>query len=99
MSDEAPKSALELALARLKQKDAEAGVVETPLTDEQRAAIAEARNVHDARLAETKILHRSAAMGVGDPAERERLEDEHRRDVQRLADERDRKITRIREGR
>ena len=38
-------------------------------------------------------------MGAGDPAERERLEDEHRRDVQRLADERDRKVTRIREGR
>ena len=98
MSDEAPKSAVELALARLRQKDADAGVVETPLTDEQRAAIAEARSVHDARLAEIRILHRSAATGT-DLAERERLEDEHRRDVQRLADERDRKITRIREGR
>lgn len=99
MSDEAPKSAVELALARLRKKDAEAGVVETPLTDEQRAAIAEARSVHDAKLAEIKILHRSAAMSVVDPGERERFEDEHRRDVQRLADERDRKIARIRDSR
>ena len=45
MSD-APKSALELVMERLRKKDAETGVTETTLTDEQRAAIAEARSVH-----------------------------------------------------
>jgi hypothetical protein len=43
MSDEAPKSAYELAMARLKQKDAEAGTADTPLTEAQRAEIAEVR--------------------------------------------------------
>ena len=33
---DAPKSAFELAMERLKRKDAEAGVTEVPLTDEQR---------------------------------------------------------------
>ncbi len=37
---EAPKSALELVMERLKKKDAESGVEEKPLTDEQRAQIA-----------------------------------------------------------
>ena len=59
MSDEAPKSALELAMERLKKKDADAGVVEHKLTGEQKAAIAEARSVHEARVAELQILHRS----------------------------------------
>jgi hypothetical protein len=40
MTDEAPKSAFELAMARLKKQDADAGVVEHKLTEEQKAAIA-----------------------------------------------------------
>ena len=38
MSD-APKSALELVMERLRKKDAEAGVTETPLTDAQRSEL------------------------------------------------------------
>ena len=49
---EAPKSAYEIAMARLKKKDQEEGVVDRPVTDAQRAAIAEARKVAEARLAE-----------------------------------------------
>ncbi len=49
MADEAPKSAYELAMERLRKKDQEAGVEERRLTDEQRAAIAEARKVAEAR--------------------------------------------------
>src|SRR5688500_19763091 len=49
MSD-APKSSLDLVMERLRKKDAEAGVTETTLTDEQRKAIAEARSVYDARV-------------------------------------------------
>ena len=46
MADEKPlKSSLELAMERLAKKDADAGVESRPLTDEQKAAIAEARCV------------------------------------------------------
>ena len=37
--DTAPKSAYELAMERLKKKDAEAGVERQPVTDEQKAAV------------------------------------------------------------
>ena len=49
---EGPKSAYELAMERLRQKDREAGVEERPLSDEQKAAIADARQVYQARMAE-----------------------------------------------
>ena len=40
MADEGPKSAYELAMERLRQKDKEASIDERPLTNEQKAAIA-----------------------------------------------------------
>lgn len=98
-SDSAPKSAYELAMERLRKKDAEAGVVETPLTDEQREAIAEARRVAEAKAAEAQIMQRSRLASVADPADLARLEEEHRRDIQRINDDRDRRIERIRSGR
>ena len=49
MSDDAPKSAFELAMQRLRQKDKEANVDERPLTDAQKAAIAEVRQVFTAK--------------------------------------------------
>ena len=97
MSD-APKSAYELAMERLRKKDAEAGVVEQKLTDEQKAAIAEARSVYDARVAERQILHRDKQLRTVDPAEVEKMEEEYRRDMERFASDRDAKIRRIREG-
>src|SRR6478609_4845476 len=97
MSD-APKSAYELAIERLKKKDAEAGVVEQKLTDEQKAAIAEARSVYEARVAERQILHRDKRLTTFDPAEVEKMEEEYRRDMERFATDRDAKIRRIREG-
>ena len=94
---DAPKSALELVMERLRKKDAEAGVEDKPLTDAQRAAIAEARSVYEARVAERKIMHRSAVAGVIDPAERAERDSELRRDLERFESERDAKIRRIRE--
>ena len=93
-----PKSAYELAMEKLKKKDAEAGVEEQVLTDAQRAAIAEARSLHGSRVAERRILHQSAMLGAVDPAEREERETEFRRDLERFASERDAKIRRIRAG-
>jgi hypothetical protein len=95
MSD-APKSALDLVMERLRKKDAEAGVVEKPLTDAQRAAIAEARSVYEARVAERKIMHRSSILTTFDPAERQALEDALRRDLDRFESDRDSKIRQIR---
>jgi hypothetical protein len=98
MTSDAPKSALEIAMERLKKKDAEAGVTEQPLTDAQRAAIAEARNVYESRVAERRILHQSAIAGVFEPAEREERDAELRRDLERFATDRDAKIRKIRAG-
>lgn len=97
MTDE-PRSALEIVMERLRQKDAEAGVEETRLTDAQRAAIAEARSIYEARVAERRIMHRSALATVFDPAEREQLEQLLRRDLDRFESDRDARIKRIREG-
>jgi hypothetical protein len=97
MADEAPKSSLELAMERLKKKDAEAGIVEHKLTDAQKAAIAEARSLHEARVAELQILHRGKQLAAVDPQEIERIEQEYRRDLDRLATDRDSKIRKIRQ--
>jgi len=70
--------------------------VDRPTTDEQKAAIAEARNVHAARVAELQILQRSKTAGVFDPEIAERLDAEYRGELRRLGDDLERKITRIR---
>ena len=96
MADEAPKSAYELAMERLRKKDAEAGIEQKPLTDEQRAAIAETRNFYEAKLAEREVLHQSSLAKTPDPEARAALEQDYRRDRERLNSERDAKIEKIR---
>jgi hypothetical protein len=94
---DAPKSALELVMERLRKKDAEAGVEEQKLTDAQKAAIAEARSVYEARVAERQILHRSSVVKTIDPQERDTLDEQYRRDLDRFATDRDSKIKKISE--
>ena len=96
MTDEAPKSAFELAMERLRNKDREAGVEERPLSDARRAEIAELRRVYEARLAEREILHRSERAKATDVESLERLEEGYRRDRERLVAERERKLEEIR---
>jgi len=99
MSDDKPlKSALELAMERLRKSDRDAGIESKPLTDPQKAAIAEARNFCEAKLAEREVLHHSKLRRVIDPAERDALDQEYRRDRERLISERDAKIERVRRG-
>ena len=43
-------------MERMRQKDADSGVVDRPPTDEQKAAIADARSLHASKLAELEIL-------------------------------------------
>jgi hypothetical protein len=95
MSD-APKSAFELAMEKLKKQDVEAGVETQVLTDAQRAAIAEAKNIYEARVAERRILHQSAVLSVFDPAELAERETELRRDLEHFATDRDARIKKIR---
>jgi len=96
MSDEAPPSAFEVAMRRLRQKDQEADVEARPLTDAQKARIADARQVFKAKAAEREILHQAALRTAQTREEVESLSDNLRRDLERLASDRDRKIAEIR---
>ncbi len=96
--EDAPKSAFELAMERLRRKDAETGTSERSLTDAQKSAIAEVRQVYAARLAQAEILHKSRLATTWEPEERGKLEEEYRRDLQRTHEERERKLEAIRGG-
>jgi hypothetical protein len=97
MNDDKPlKSSLELAMERLAKKDADAGIQATPVTDAQKAAIAEARNFYDAKVAELEVLHQSKVNATFDPAERETLDQQYRREREHLITERDNKVARLR---
>jgi LPS O-antigen subunit length determinant protein (WzzB/FepE family) len=98
MSEEEPKSALELAMERLRKKDREEGVEERSISDEQRSAIAEVRKVCEAKLAEREIFHRDALNKARDQDALAILEEEYRRDRERLTADRDRKIEEIRKS-
>src|SRR5438876_4201462 len=96
MPDDAPKSAYELAMERLQKKDKEAGVDDRPLTDAQKAAIAEVREIYKARAAEREILHQAALRTARTREELDELNDKLRRDHERLVNDRDRSIAEIR---
>jgi len=96
MADERPKTAYEVAMERFRQKDKDAGTESRPLTEAQKAAIAEARQLHQARVAEREILHHAALRKAGSHEEIEQLNEALRRDMDRLATDRDRKIAQIR---
>jgi hypothetical protein len=92
MADERPKTAYEIAMERFRSKDE---AESRPLTDEQKTAIGEARQVHQARVAEREILHQAALAKAASAEEVEQLNQALRRDVDRLATDRDRKIAQI----
>ena len=96
--DTGPKSSLELAMERLRQKDADEGVTARVLTDTERAAIAEVRNFYEAKIAEHQVLHQSRVQHTFDPSVKDALDAQWRADLARLTAERDRKVERIRNG-
>jgi hypothetical protein len=106
MGDDKLKSSLEIAMERFRKSDEEAGIERRPVTDAQKAAIAEIRNFYEAKIAELEVLHQgrlralvqSINAGQADPAERAAREDEYRRDRERLTSERDAKIEKARSG-
>ncbi len=100
MSDDEPKTAYELILERLKKKDHDEGVEERTLSDDQRARIAELRNVAKAKRAEREIFFNQSRRKAADPEALAKLEEEYRRDRERIQSEQDRKIEQVRgEGR
>lgn len=90
------KSAVELAMERLQKRDEDAGVERQPITDAQKAAIAEIRNFYDAKLAELEVLHEGQTHASADPAERAERAQGYRRDRERLSSERDAKVEKAR---
>jgi hypothetical protein len=96
MAEGGPKSAFELAMERLRSKDAAAGIEHKPLTDEQKAKIAEIRNFYQAKLAELEVLHQGRLKTIADLEERAAREAEYHRDRDRLNSERDAKIEKAR---
>lgn len=97
MSDK-PKSAVELAMERLRQKDAEAGVTAVALTDEQRAAIAEVRNAAQAKLAHAEVMHQSDRRKAADAESLAVMDEGYRRDRERIISDREARIDKIRQG-
>ena len=97
MSGDAPKIAYELAMERLRQKDREAGVDERPLTEAQKAALAEVRKFYEAKAAEREILHQHALRNARTREEVEKLEAELAQDRERLTSDRERKIAEIKQ--
>jgi hypothetical protein len=93
-----PKSSYERAQERLRKRDEEAGVVLRPLTDAQKAAVAELRSFYLAKIAELELLHEGRMRSTADPAERATLEHEYRSERARLSSERDTKIEKAREA-
>lgn len=98
MTDSAPKTAYELAMERLRKKDAETGVERAPVTEQQKAAIAEVRNYYEAKLAEMEVLRQGSRRGVADPAALAEHDEQYRRDRERLIADREAKIEKIRRG-
>ncbi len=83
-------------MERLRRKDEEEGRVQQPLSEAQKAGIAEVRNVYEARVAELEVMHRSALSRALEPAAREELEAGYHRERERLIADRDTKIEKIR---
>jgi len=85
-------------MERLRQKDTESGDVRESVSDAQKAEIAEVRNRAEARIAELRILHQSKLLGIFDPDAHALVDAEFRRDIQRVEDDREAKIVKIRGG-
>ena len=83
-------------MARLRKQDEEAGIERPFVTDAQKAAVAEVRSAYEAKLAQLQVLHQGQLRSTLDAGEREVLEDQYRRDRERLVSERDLKIAKAR---
>ncbi len=100
MSDDEPKSAFEIAMKKLREKDRQSGEA-TPatLTQKQKEEIAACRNKAKAQLAEMEILFRSTrAAAAAEPEALQKAEEEYARERRRVEERRDEEIARIKSG-
>jgi phage-related minor tail protein len=97
MADDELRSAWEIALEKLRARE---GVdAQVPLTEEQKARIAEIRARYRAKRAEMEILHRGEVEKArlrGDPEEVRRVEDEYVRELRRLDEKEDAEVRAVR---
>jgi len=100
MADEELKSAYELAMERLRERDREAGVEERgALTEEQKRLIGEVRQKAKAKLAELEILHGKNLVGAaGDPTKIAEIEEHYQIDRRRVDSSAEEEIAEIRGG-
>jgi len=100
MADQPLKSAYELALERLKDRDRAEGVApKKALTAAQKREIAELRLKATAKFAELEILHRdrrAVAISAGDAEGLAKVEEHHAIDRRRVQDELDSAIAKVR---
>ena len=98
--DEAPKSAYEITLEKLRRQDRERGEeAQASLSDEQKSRIAEIRRRHEAHLAEREILfraERAKAAASDAPEALEKVEKEYARERERIEARREREIAQAR---
>lgn len=87
------KSAYELALERMESQGIERPR-EDSLSERVREEMAEVRRRAEAKIAELEILHRGRLARLADPAQRE----EEEQDFQRIEDDKDSKIAKLRSG-
>jgi hypothetical protein len=85
-------------MERLKKSDQEAGIERKPVTEEQKAAIAEIRNMYEAKLAELEVFHQGTLAAARDPDELTHAIEGYRGERTRLIEERDKKVDLIRGG-
>jgi hypothetical protein len=97
------KSSYDLAMERLRKQDAERGEKPASLGKKEREDIAEIRRVYQAKTAEREILYqaerrKAAAAAAEDPSNEvlQKVEEVHRRERERLEEERDSKIEAVR---
>ena len=99
MSEEEPKSALEIVMEKLRAKDSS---TLTPLTQEQKAEIAEIKNRYKAKIAELEIRHQDMmkkAMALGSVEETEKLKLDMAREKERLYREEENSLQKVRNAR
>ena len=95
---DAPKSAFEIAMEKLRNQDRERGEAgPAALTGDQKLAIAEVRARGQAKLAEAEILHKANRRKAGeDPEALAKLEEEYAIDRRRIEEQLEREIAQVR---
>ena len=92
--DDEPKSAIELAMEKLARE----GFEETPLTEDQKAEIADIRSRYRAKIAELEIHHEGKLRAVATLEEAEALRDELAKEKERLEAEMEKRVSQVRTG-